>query len=537
MTTTPTNMARKAKVLVAVGAMAIVAACGSSGDEEQPNGESAAGEPTKGGTLEIALNADPTTLDWTYTSAVVTRAVGWNIFEQLFALDEKYVERPMLAEDVTVSEDQLLYTIQLREGVKFHDGSEFDADDVVASLERWGRVSGTGETAFKYIASVTAKDPQTVEIKLDTVFAPLLTSLADVRQAAIMLPSEVASTASEDALKDSQIIGTGPYQFDKRAQGSRVALKRFEDYSSRTEDWGGLAGAKNAYFDGLNYNIVTDAQGRVNGVQTGQYHFAVNVPQDLYEEVKAIPSVKTYIVKPYAWLAFVFNKGAAPFDDVRLRQAAQYAVNLDEIGSAAVGNKELYELDPSIFFPEQETLHTEEGTELYNKRDVDEAKRLLSEAGYDGTPIRILTTKDYPEFYNAAVALSSQLEAVGFKTKIQVYDWPTVLERREDVTAYDVFTTTSSPSFDPVTMLWMVPGAWAGFYESAAMDKLLGEWVATTDPDAKEDLLAKMNETVYTEVPEIKGPNLSALYVAGEDVQGYPNWMDTTFWNAWLDQS
>lgn len=535
MTTTPTNMARKTKVLFAVGAMAIVAACSSPGGG-QSNGE-AAGEPTKGGTLEIALNADPATLDWTSTSAVVTRAVGWNIFEQLFALDKTYVERPMLAEGSTVSKNQLLYTIQLREGVKFHDGSDFDADDVAASLERWGRVSGTGKTAFKHIASVTAKDPHTVEIRLDTAFGPLLTSLADVRQAAIMLPSEVASTTGENALKDSQIIGTGPYQFEKRAAGSLVALKRFEDYSSRTENWGGLAGAKHAYFDRLNYNIVTDAQVRVNGVQTGQYQFAVNVPQDLYEEVKAIPSVRPYIVKPYAWLAFVFNKGAAPFDDMRLRQAARYAVNLDEIGSAAVGNKDLYEMDPSIFFPEQKTLHTEEGTVLYNKQDVAKAKQLLSEAGYDGTPVRLLTTKDYPEFYNATVALSSQLGAVGFKTKIEVYDWPTVLERREDVKAYDVFTTTSSPSFDPVTMLWMVPGAWAGFYASATMDKLLDEWVATTDPDTKQDLLAKMNETVYTEVPEIKGPNLSALYVAGKDVQGYPNWMDTTFWNAWMTKS
>lgn len=523
------KMVRRAKVFLVIGAVGLAAACSGSTSED-----SAQGQPQKGGTLEIALNADPATLDWTSTSAVVTRAVAWNIFEQLFALDKDFAERPMLAKSSTLSDDKLLYTISLREGVKFHDGSDFDAGDVVASIKRWGKVSGTGVEAFGHIASVTAKDPSTVEIKLKTAFGPLLTDLADVRQAAIMMPSEVANAAGEKALQDDQIIGTGPYKFKKRAPGNLLTLDRFDGYSSRTEDWGGLAGAKAAYFDTLNYNIVTDAQVRVNGVQTGQYHFAVNVPQDLYDQVKTTPTVRAYIVKPYAWLAFVFNKGAAPFNDVRLRQAVKYASNLKEIGAAAVGNKELYELDASIFFPEQKDLYTLKGTEGYNVHDVDKAKKLMTEAGYDGTPIRLLTTKDYPEFYNSAVALASELEAVGFKVNIQVYDWPTVLKRRQDVKAYEIFTTTSSPSFDPTSMLWMIPGGWPGFYKSPTMDKLVDQWAAATEPAVKQDLLAKMNETVYSEVPQIKGPNLSALYVAGKDLKGYPNWMDTTFWNAWL---
>jgi peptide/nickel transport system substrate-binding protein len=440
----------------------------------------------------------------------------------------------MLADSFSMAKNKLSYTIKLREGITFHDGSEFDAEDVVASLKRWGVVSGAGIEAFSHITSVTAKNPTTVQIKLDSPFTPLITSFADVRQAAIMMPSEIADAAGSDVLQDNQIIGTGPYKFASREPGSLITLERFKDYSSRSENWGGLAGAKAAYLDTLKYNIVTDAQVRVNGVQTDKYDFAVNIPQDLYEQVKTIPTVRPFIVSPYAWLAFVFNKAEPPFDDVRLRQAVANTLNLEQIGAAAVGNEDLYELDPSIFYAEQEGLHTTEGTELYNVQDVEKAKALMREAGYDGTPIRLLTTKDYPAFYKAAVAVASQLKDVGFTVEIQVFDWPTVLERREDAEAYDIFTTTSSPSFDPTSMTWMVPGAWAGFYESPAMEKLLDQWTATADPDAQQDLLAEMNRVVYTEVPEIKGPVLSALYVGGDGLEGYPNWMDATFWNVWL---
>ncbi|MCW2783077.1 MAG: hypothetical protein JWR35_3526 [Marmoricola sp.] len=529
------RLSRTIMVLLAVGSMGLLAACGSASTGTAQN--SAAGPPVKGGTLKIALNADPATLDWTSTSAVVTRAVSWNIFEQLFALDKNYVERPMLAQSAKVSPDKLTYTIKLRTGVKFQDGSDFDSADVVASLERWGKVSGTGVETFQHVKSVTAEGPDTVQIKLKSLFGPLLIDLADVRQAAIMLPSAIANAAGVNALEDKQIIGTGPYELESRTPGSSIVLKRFDQYKSLTENWGGLAGAKAAYFDKLDYQIVTDPQVRINGVQTGEYQFAVNVPQDNYDQVKTMPTVQPFIVDPYAFLAFVFNKQSGPFNNVLLRQAAQYASNPSEIGAAAVGNKALYSLDGSIFFPQQAALHTLTGTSLYNDQNIAKAKQLVTQGGYDGKPIRLLTTKDYPEFYNATVALSSELEAVGFKVDIQVYDWPTLLQRRDIASDYDIFVTTSSPSFDPTSMLWMIPGGWSGFYTSPKMDSLLAQWVKTSDPAVKTDLLGQMNETVYTEVPEIKSATLSALYVASKNLQGYPNWMDTTFWNAWMTKN
>jgi peptide/nickel transport system substrate-binding protein len=494
------------------------------------------GPPQKGGTLAVALNAEPATLDWSSTTATVTRAVAWNIFEQLFAYDKAYQVRPMLATGYTVSADKLTYTITLRAGVKFHDGSTTGPADVIASINRWGQAAVTGSNVLGHIATMTAQGDNAVVIKLKDPFTPLIAALAEVRQAAIIMPAKIAKAAGKNKLSNAQLIGTGPYKFVNWLPGQSITLARFADYSSRSEDWGGLTGAKHAYLDKLEYDFVKDSQVRVNGVQTGQYQFSVNVPQDLYDQVKTIDTVQPFIVKPYAWQAFVFNKAAAPFNDVRLRQAVQYASNLQDLASAGVGNKSFYQIDPSIFFPES-GLHSVNGTDGYNIHDAAKAKALMSAANYDGKPIRILTTKDYPEFYNGAVALASQLQAVGFKVDIQVYDWATVLQRRNDKTTYEIYTTTNSPSFDPTTTDWMVPQASPGFYTSPKMDALLKQWSTVTDDASKQTLLAEFNQTVYSEVPLIKGAVLSALYVGSKSLQGYPNWFDTTFWNSWLSTS
>jgi peptide/nickel transport system substrate-binding protein len=439
----------------------------------------------------------------------------------------------MLAAGYQVSADKLTYTITLREGVKFHGGSTMGPADVIASINRWGQVSQVGSNLLKHVATMAAQGGNAVVIKLKEPYAPLIASLGEVKQAAIIMPAKIAEAAGKNKLSNAQLIGTGPYKFVNWSPGQSVTLERFADYSSRVEDWGGLTGAKHAYLDKLQYDFVTDSQVRVNGVQTGQYQFAVNVPQDLYDQVKTTDTVRPFIVTPYAWQQFEFNKAAPPFNDVRLRQAVQYAVNVQDLASAGVGNKAFYQIDPSVFFLGT-NLYSVQGTEAYNVHDPAKAKELMSAANYDGQPIRILTTKDYPEFYNAAVALASQLKAVGFKVDIQVYDWATVLQRRNDKTAYEIFTTTNSPSFDPTSTDWLVPMAYPGFYTSPKMDDLLKQWADATDDATKQKLLAEFNQTVYSEVPMIKGAVLSALYVGGKSLHGYPNWMDTTFWNSWL---
>ena len=526
------------KLVGVVSILALLGACtsnGSPGGAGDNGVDAAQGEPQRGGTLAIALNSDPLTLDWTSSTADDTKVVAWNIFEQLFSLDKDYSVQPMLANGYTVSKDGLTYTIDLRQDVKFHDGSLMKAEDVVASVNRWGKISTTGIDVFRHVKDITAKDDHTVVVNLKSPFAPLIADLADIKGAAIIIPASIATAAGTTPLTEKQLVGTGPYEFGAHSPGHLISLERFADYSPRAEeDLGGLAGAKHAYLDQLDFHIVTDAQVRIDGLQTDQYDFAFNVPTDLYEQVKAIPDVHANVVTPRFWLTFVFNKAAAPFNDVRLRQAVMYGTNLDEMAKAAIGTEELYEIDGSIFYPEQKRLHTLDGSDEYNVFDLSKAKALLADAAYDGAPIRLLTSKSYSEFYNASVAFAAQLKAIGFNVDIQVVDWATLVERRADPKEYEIFSTGGSPSFDPTAMVWLAP-SWPGWYESPKMQSLRDEWAKTLDEPTKMELLAEMNKTVYEEVPLIKGANYAAVYANRTELSGYPNWMDATFWNVWIN--
>jgi len=513
-------------LLLSMGGSVLV---GCGGQTQQQG--AAQGDLTKGGILTAAINADPPTLDWTSSTATATRNISWHVFEQLFSFDHEYVIQPMLAESNEVSEDGKTYTLKLRQGVKFHDGSTMKAEDVVASIERWGSISGGGLETFGSIQDVRETDDSTVEIALKNEFVPLLSNLADVKQSLVVLPAKVAKAAGDQPLEDEQLIGTGPYKFESWERGRRLRLSRFDDYAALEKDLGGLAGKKVAYLDELVFNVVKDTQVRLNELQTDQSHYALELSKDTYEQIESLPNVEPVIVTPEAWLAFVPNKARPPFDDVRLRQAVNHALKKEALAQAAYGSKRFYQIDGSIFFPEQKNLYTEEGTEGYDAYDPDRAKQLMQEAGYDGEPIRFGVTSDYPDHFNATQVAVQQLEDVGFKVDLVVLEWPTLLERRENKDALDIFTTSFSPSFDPTVVIWFSPD-WAGWYESERMQSLLSEWISTTNPEQQKQLLADMNRTVYEEIPVIKLMNSRGLHGHSTKLLDYENWIDMKLWNT-----
>ena len=488
--------------------------------------------PMTGGVIHVATDAEPGTLDWTATTATAARLVAWHIYETLFALDRNYDVKPLLAEGYSVSADGLHYTIRLRNGVTFHNGQPMTADDVVASLERWGRLSGGGIESFKFVKHVTKVDPSTILIDLNRVFTPLIANIGDPKQAAIIMPKSVAESAGEKPVKD--YIGTGPYLFQKWDQGHEIVIVRNPRYASRTEDWGGITGKKVAYADEVHFTPVRDDQVRFAGVSTGQYDLALALQPDLYRQVKGNPRLSVDIVKVFSWRGAVFNKSKPPFNDARLRLAALHAVKPSDL-MATVGPKEFWVLDSGLFFPEQTSLHSSAGSDVYNHQDVQKAKALMKEAGYSGQKIVLLATKDYTWNYNLAQVLVPQLQAAGFAVDQQIYDWPTLLNRRAKKDGWDVFLTGFSPSFDPTAVIFFA-ATWPGFYESKAMEALLSKWGQTrlTDAAGRQALMDQIQATFYKEVPVVKFGNEYGLQVYNDHLHGYSTFFDVRFWNTWV---
>ncbi len=486
-----------------------------------------------GGIIKVATDAEPNTFDWMTSTATATRLVAWHVFEGLFAIDQQYQVRPLLAEGFAASPDGLRYTIRLRKGVKFHDGQPMTAGDVIASLERWGKLSSGGRETFKHVKDIRAPDQSTVEINLSSPFAPLITSLGDPKQSAIVMPKAIAERAGAQPVRE--LVGTGPYIFKQWTPGQIIVLARNPAYASRTENWGGLTGRKVAYADEVHFYPVTDPQVRLSGVSTGQYDFALALPADLYPKVKADRRLTADIVHVFSWPGIVFNKARGPFTDVRLRQAVQYAIKPADLMAAAVGPKEFWALDPGLFFPEQRGVYSTAGAEIYNHQNLDKARALMREAGYTGQKIVLMYTKDYTWMNNAGQVLAPELQAVGFNVDSQVYDWPTLLSRRTKPQFFDIFITGFSPSIDPTGIIFFGP-KWPGWYQSAALDKVLEEWSRTpvTAQAERHKIMDEIQTVFYNEVPVAKLGNQYGLEVYNDRLQGYTSYFDVRFWNTWV---
>lgn len=532
---------RRMSAIVSVVSLSIIlAACGSSSSSSTSSktttSAASASTPVVGGTANIAIVSDPPTLDWTYSTSTITHEVSWNIFEQLFALDKNYQIKPMLATGYTMSTNGLTYTIPLRTNVKFQNGQAMTASDVVASITRWGEISSPGKLAAANIASVTASDPHTVVITMKKPYSPLISDLASPDQAAIIIPASIAQAAGKTPLTDAQIIGTGPYKFVSWQRGQKIVLAKWSGYSAlpAKDNWGGLAGHKVAYISQLNYDIVPSSSVRLSGLQTGEFNVATELSSDSYSQMQQNPSINPVSVQPADALYLVFNKQIGPFTNPLMREAINLVANKPQIAAAAFGNSKFYSMGDSMFFPQQKSLYVTTGQSTYNAYDPTKAAQLMKQAGYSPTrPLRILVTKTYPYMYNAGVALAQELNSIGIKTNVMVYDWPTDLALRKNPQAWDLFVTSFSAEFDPTQLLWISP-SYNGWYNSPQMQQDLASWTSATSSAQRTTALKSIQATEWQQLPAVKIANQILLEGTTKSLQNFKSYLDVVMWNTWI---
>ena len=488
--------------------------------------------PRKGGVLRVGIIGEPPTLDGHVTTAVITREIGVNMFEGLYALDGKYQPVPLLAEGHEVLDGGKRYAIRLRKDVKFHNGKPLTSADVVASLKRWGVNSSTGKATFKVVEAVEAKGPNAIEIRLKEPSGSLLTVLAQVDNAALIYSKDAIDAAGEGPLKE--FIGTGPFKFVEHKPDRHIKLARFDGYAARAEAPSGLAGRRTAHVDEILFLPVPDYATRQAGMVTGEYDYIQQVKPDQYERLKASPGVEPVVVKPYGWVTIVFNLKQGLMTDPKLRQAAQAALDVEPMMLAGLGHKDFYRLDPGLFFQEL-PWHSKVSATAYNQRDKDKARRLLKEAGYAGQPMRWIVTTEYEHHYKPAVVAKSQLEEVGFKIDLQVSDWATVVQRRNKAELWDAFSTAFVFGPEPATSA-QVLCEWPGWWCTPEKDALLQGMGRELDFKKRYAMWEKVQAMFYAEAPRLKIGDYFRLDARRKDVMGYEPGPYMHFWNVWLDR-
>jgi peptide/nickel transport system substrate-binding protein len=375
----------------------------------------------KGGDFIFGLEARVSTIDQHVNNAQVTRNVSMQIFETLITRGEDMKPLLDLGESVTPSADGKTYTFKIRRGVKFHNGKTMTSADILASYERYKRV-GVDRSIFNDIERWEAPDPDTFVMHLKEARPTFLETISVFTTPVIVIPSE---NEKAEPLQ-LPIVGTGPYRLTDFAGDSHVKLARFDGYApnDKHQNADGFGGYKVACFDTVTFRMMPESQSRTAALEVGEIHGVEDVPTAQQKRLANNNAVKMTRLDNF-WLHITYpNSSLPPTDNLKVRQAIQAVMDMDEIMEASSDGA--YKLNPSFQFPGT-PYYSESGKEYYNQKNKEKARRLLQEGGYKGEKIVLLTNREYPTMYNASVVMQEQLKSVGMNAELLILDWPTAL--------------------------------------------------------------------------------------------------------------
>ncbi|WP_026476351.1 glutathione ABC transporter substrate-binding protein [Alkaliphilus transvaalensis] len=468
-------------VLVAVG-------CGSTTDAPVTGDDKPSVAKDE---LIIASPSDAVSLDPHGTNDASSALVMKQIYETLVVQDENMDLKPGLATSWEKIDD-LTFEFKLREGVKFHNGEDFTAKDVEFTLLRALKSDHIGHIVGPINSeAIEIIDDYTIRIGTSEPFAPLLAHLA--HGASGMLNEKAVTEKGDDY--GQHPVGTGPFMLANWSNGEFIELTRFDDHHSVKPE-----------FKTMTFKAISEATNRTIELEIGSIDIANNVTPN---EIKRIEDNSDLILlrDPSLGNNYIgFNLTKAPFDDVRVRQAINYALDVDTIVEAVyqgVGSPAAGALGPSVF-----AAHT--GLEQYGY-NVEKAKELMKEAGLEnGFSTTIWVNDGNRQRMDIAEILQNQLQQINITTDVQVLEWGAYLENTSKG-EHDMFilgwtTVTGDPDYGLYALFHSTQHGPAGnrtFYSNPKVDELLDSARRTADPAERERLYKEAQEIIRDEAPWI----------------------------------
>lgn len=471
--------------LAAAAALAL-SACG--GGDSVDTGGGGGGDNT----LVAAVSAQPDQFDPHVTTAYASFQVLENVYDTLVVPDpEDLTMQPSLATEWETSDDGLEWRFTLRDGVTFHDGSDFDSADVVYSYNRIIDEDLSNSFRFQNVESVEADGPQTVVLKLTQPTPNLLERIGSFKGMAIL-----PENAAEDLDLKIEANGTGPFELES-SDASRTVLTAYDDY------WGGKPKV-----DGVEFRYITEPASALTALQNGEVQWTDNVPPQQIESLGDDDSVELETTPSVDYWYMSMNLARPPFDNRDVRRAISYAIDRDAVAEAAwFGAAQPNE----TAIPEDSFFHLD-----YSPfdQDVDKAKQLLQQAGVT-TPLTmgLMVTDEYPETVTAAQVIASQLGEIGIDVQIETLDFATWLDR-EGAGDFDSFYLGWLGNLDPAAYYQEQhqtdgPNNYQK-YSNPQVDQLLQQGATETDDDARK--------AIYDQAAKIIVDDVSYLYLYNPDV-------------------
>lgn len=452
--------------------------------------------------LTAAIAGEPDQLDPHKTTSYFSFEVLENIYDTLVEPDENLEMQPALAESWELSEDQLTWTFTLRQGVTFHDGSDFTAEDVVYSYNRIIDEELSNAWKFTAVDSIEAVDDYTVDITVTQPTPNLLSSIGGFKGMAIV---EQENVESGDITTDP--IGTGPFSMEEYTSGDHITLAANPDY------WGGAP-----EIGGVEFQFISEGSTAIAALKSGEVDWTDSIPTQQVESLSGDEAVTLGQSPSNDYWYLALNEKREPWSDVRVRQAIAYAIDRDAIVQAtSYGTATANQLaipEESVWYTDYDTYST----------DLDKAQALLDEAGFEGGTLDLLVTSDYPETVTAAQIIADNLEPLGITVEIRTPDFATWLDE-QNTGNFDMLMMGWLGNIDPDDFYYSQHhsdgGSNAQGYSNGEVDELLDAARVETDQDARKDLYAQASTIIADEASYIYLYNPSVIQAWNPDLSGY----------------
>jgi len=485
--------------------------------------------------LRVAISQEWTTLD---PGQWATTTTGLNqVYENLFCFKPGTTEvEPWLAQSYEISPDKKTYTLRLRKGVKFHDGSPFNAQAVAFSIDRAKWYKGTGLTWIKLIQDLKVVDDYTVRITLEAPSAIFLTALAHPSVLRIVSPAAVKAHEKEGDWAKAWLFnhdaGTGPYMIKEMVTMNYILLERFKDY------WGGWKGK---HLDKVLFKYVKEPSSRKMMMLNKEVDIAEDLLFDDVPELRKVPDIKVDlpVTNNITFLIFRWTGADNPIRDKKFREALNYAVDYDNMIKVAMQGAA-----KQLQGPLARGLAEHNKKLKVFKRDVAKAKQLLKEAGYKEGQVKltIMYNPGYEWKRLAAETLKSNLKDVGIELDIMITAWPQMVASMQDGTAsppphlYIYFASSVVDGYTTLNRLFHSesigspekgPRGWNPGYVNQELDKLLNEAQVAPNMERYKQIMMKVQETIHDDLPYVPLWELTYVSTLSKKVKGFvpsPAW-------------
>jgi peptide/nickel transport system substrate-binding protein len=486
---------------------------------------SAAGAPKKGGTMRVGLGVDVTLLDPHLSGSKIDRMVYHNLYDPLLVLDEKLGIQPNLAESWQTPDPKTLI-LKLRQGVKFHDGTEFNAEAARINFDRMANDAKSvrkGEVAN--IATAEVVDPLTLKLNLKQPDASLLATLTD--RAGMMISPAALNKLGADLQHDATGAGTGPFQYVEWVRDDHVLLKRNDAY------WNKDGGP---YLDQIRYRPIPDDTVKLQSLQGGELDALDYLAPRTVPLAKDDHNLVVIDVPSLAAFWYMLNTTKPPFDNKALRQAVAYAIDSEAIVKGVyldVGVPANGPISPSSW--------AYDDTIKPVKRDLAKVKALLAEGGQPNGFTFTFTIVNTPFGVQEAEVVKAQLAEAGITANVQPVDGAAQLAAGNNKTyQMTTFAWSGRPDPDGNTFQFFhtTPGVsfnWTGM-SNPQLDQLLEQTRTVSDHAERKKLYGQAIQILRDEAPAVFIVHPVEPKAMSSKVQGYtavPDGM-LRFKDVWL---